>query len=153
MLREYSIEVLNHSSLVPNGLEFISDDYLRRIMQYYFWEIELHGPTSDLLSLLALRIAMILQEDGFGSIYFRSSNGDIYGKDNLNDEIIPNHAIFSHRHAAVRAGLGEFGLDNVVVTPEYSQLVRLNTILTTAELSYTPVLDKKFVWVKSVVYA
>lgn len=134
---------LDHPKLIPNGSEFIKDDHLRRIMQDYFWEIESHGPTSDLLSMLGMRIAMILQDEGHGSIYFRSSDSDFYGQGYLGNGIIPNHSIFSHKHAAVRAGLGEFGLDSVVVTPEYGQRVRFNTILTVAELNYTPLLKEK----------
>lgn len=134
---------LDHYSLVPGGSEFIYEDRLRDVMQDYFWEIESHGPTSDLLSMIALRIAMLLQDEGFGSLYFRSSDSDFYGKNYLGDGILPNHSLFSHRHAAVRAGLGEFGLDNIVVTPEYGQRVRFTSILTSAEMIYTPLIDKK----------
>ncbi len=42
---------------------------------------------------------------------------------------------FSHRHAAVRAGLGEFGLNNLVLTPEYGPRQRFSSIITTAKLT------------------
>jgi epoxyqueuosine reductase QueG len=41
---------------------------------------------------------------------------------------------FSHRHAATRAGLGEFGYNNVVLTPEFGARQRFNSIVTEAEL-------------------
>lgn len=47
---------------------------------------------------------------------------------------------FSHRHAATRAGLGEFGYNNVVLTPQFGPRQRFNSILTDAELSPDPLL-------------
>lgn len=42
---------------------------------------------------------------------------------------------FSHRHAAVAAGLGEFGWLRILVTPDYGPRVRLVSIITRAELT------------------
>ncbi len=47
---------------------------------------------------------------------------------------------FSHRHAATRAGLGEFGYNNVVLTPQFGPRQRFNSILTDAELTPDPLL-------------
>ncbi|MHC4716318.1 MAG: 4Fe-4S binding protein [Planctomycetota bacterium] len=47
---------------------------------------------------------------------------------------------FSHRHAATRAGLGEFGYSNVVLTPQFGPRQRFNSILTDAELTADPLL-------------
>ena len=41
---------------------------------------------------------------------------------------------FSHRHAATRAGLGEFGYNNVVLTREFGPRQRFNSIITDADL-------------------
>ena len=41
---------------------------------------------------------------------------------------------FSHRHAAVAAGLGEFGYNRLIITPEYGNRVRFCSILTEAPL-------------------
>jgi epoxyqueuosine reductase QueG len=46
----------------------------------------------------------------------------------------------SHRHAATRAGLGEFGYNNVVLTPEFGPRQRFNSIITDAELVPDPLL-------------
>jgi epoxyqueuosine reductase len=133
----------DHPHMMPHGSEFIPDEGLRELLQDYLWEIECYGPTSDLLSMLGLRAAMILQDAGYGSLCFRSSDSDFYGEHGLKGRIKPYHSLFSHRHAAVRAGLGEFGLDNVVVTPEYGQRVRLVSVLTAAELEPSPLLKEK----------
>lgn len=40
----------------------------------------------------------------------------------------------SHKHAAAAAGLGVFGLNNLLITPQYGNRLRLATIVTEAEL-------------------
>ena len=47
-------------------------------------------------------------------------------------------APFSHRHAAVAAGLGEFGWLGIVVTPDCGPRVRLVSVITRAELEPDP---------------
>lgn len=47
---------------------------------------------------------------------------------------------FSQRHAAVRAGLGEFGMSGLVVTPQYGPRVRYVSVITSAELEPDPLL-------------
>jgi epoxyqueuosine reductase QueG len=47
---------------------------------------------------------------------------------------------FSHRHAATRAGLGEFGYNNVVLTPQFGPRQRFNSIVTDADLVPDPLL-------------
>lgn len=47
---------------------------------------------------------------------------------------------FSHRHAATRAGLGEFGYNNVVLTREYGPRQRFNSIVTDADLIPDPLI-------------
>ncbi len=48
----------------------------------------------------------------------------------------PLFGIFSHRHAAVRAGLGEFALNNLLTTPKYGASIRLISVITEAEFEY-----------------
>jgi len=49
---------------------------------------------------------------------------------------------FSHRHAATRAGLGEFGYNNLVLTREFGPRQRLNSIVTDAELVPDPLITE-----------
>jgi epoxyqueuosine reductase QueG len=49
---------------------------------------------------------------------------------------------FSHRHAATRAGLGEFGYSNVVLTPEFGPRQRFNSVVTDAELLPDPLVSE-----------
>ena len=50
---------------------------------------------------------------------------------------------FSQRHAAVRAGLGEFGLSGLVITPQYGPRVRYVSVITEAELEPDSLLSEK----------
>jgi epoxyqueuosine reductase len=50
---------------------------------------------------------------------------------------------FSQRHAAVRAGLGEFGFSGLVITPQYGPRVRYVSVITEAELEPDPLLTEK----------
>ena len=49
---------------------------------------------------------------------------------------------FSHRHAATRAGLGEFGYNNIVLTPQFGPRQRFNSVITDAELVPDPLITE-----------
>ncbi len=49
---------------------------------------------------------------------------------------------FSHRHAATRAGLGEFGYNNIVLTPQFGPRQRFNSIVTDADLTPDPLMSE-----------
>ena len=53
------------------------------------------------------------------------------------------YQFFSQRHAATRAGLGEFGFSNIVLTPEFGPRVRFVSIITEAELEPDPLITEK----------
>lgn len=48
---------------------------------------------------------------------------------------------FSHRHAAVAAGLGEFSWQGAVITPEYGPRIRFGAIVTNLELEPDPMYE------------
>ena len=50
---------------------------------------------------------------------------------------------FSQRHAATRAGLGEFGFNNIVLTPEFGPRVRFVSVITEASLEPDPLVTEK----------
>jgi len=51
-------------------------------------------------------------------------------------------AFFSHRHAAYLAGLGSFGVNNMLLTPQYGPRVRFTAIFSTAPLPPDEVADE-----------
>lgn len=54
----------------------------------------------------------------------------------------PAIADFSHRHAAVAAGLGTFGRHNLVIHPEFGTRVNFASIITDIALEPTPKIDR-----------
>lgn len=50
---------------------------------------------------------------------------------------------FSHRHAAVAAGLGMLGRNNLFMTKKYGPRVRMVSIITEAELEYDPQMEEQ----------
>jgi len=82
-------------------------------------------PGSTQTDLLGYKIARFLISKGFKSIPIPS--GHPYDRINL-------RGIVSHKHAAVSAGLGEIGISQLLITPEFGCLVYPASVLTTASL-------------------
>ncbi|MFC1900683.1 hypothetical protein ACFLYN_03720 [Chloroflexota bacterium] len=51
--------------------------------------------------------------------------------------------LFSHRHAATRAGLGEFGFNGLVLTPEFGPRQRFVSVITELELEPDTLITEK----------
>lgn len=77
------------------------------------------------LKFAAYRMARFLEKKGYISTPLPSGPG-------------AGGAPFSHRHAAVAAGLGEFGWLSIIVTPDCGPRVRLVSVITRAELEPDP---------------
>lgn len=90
---------------------------------------ELYKTVNTLLDHSAYRIARFLDQEGHPSLYVPR---DGYGS--ISILTTTPFAFFSHRHAAFLAGLGSFGVNNMLLTPEYGPRVRFTSIFTTAEL-------------------
>lgn len=77
------------------------------------------------LSSAALRMVRFLEAKGFRALPFPPT-GLLYK--------YGNRADFSHRHAAIAGGLGEFGFSGLLLTPEFGPRQRLVSIITDAPL-------------------
>lgn len=93
------------------------------------WYREEYKTINRLLDQYTWKIASVLTDHGFASV---SVPRDGYGSIQI---LIRNPvAFFSHRHAAVLAGLGTFGRNNMVLTRRWGPRVRFGSVLTTAEI-------------------
>jgi epoxyqueuosine reductase QueG len=90
---------------------------------------ELYKTVNTLLDLSSYRISMMLNRLGYPSIALPR---DGYGSISVLKE--KPVAFFSHRHAAFLAGLGNFGVNNMILTPEYGPRVRFTSIFTGADI-------------------
>ena len=95
------------------------------------------------LQIISLHTSMYLEEQGHVSICMPTTYGSTFSWDSGNYPVPNMMAPFSHRHAAVAAGIGQFGLNNLLLTPEYGPLVRMVSIITEAELEPDPLLAGK----------
>jgi epoxyqueuosine reductase QueG len=98
---------------------------------------------NQLLDMLALRLSNFLESRGYRSIFFPATYGTAEVWRFISKRIPTKSGLFSQRHAAVNAGLGEFGLNNLVVTPQYGPRMRFNSVITEAELKPSPLLEEK----------
>ena len=84
------------------------------------------------LSSAANRLARAIEAAGFRALPFPPT-GLLYK--------YGTRADFSHRHAAVAAGLGEVGFSGLLLTPQFGASQRLVSIITDAPLKPSPMYD------------
>lgn len=100
------------------------------------WYHDLYRTTNDLLDQHAYRIAAELNAQGHAAVPVPR---DGYGS--IRVLLERPVAFFSHRHAAYLAGLGTFGVNNLLLTREFGPRVRFASVLTSAELLPDPVME------------
>lgn len=99
-----------------------------------------HYVIDMMLNSLVVRLANKLEvEGGYKSMPTPNTSNTGVGR---RVEGMPLH-FFSQRHAATRAGLGEFGFSNIVLTPEFGPRVRFVSTITEAELEPDPLITAK----------
>ena len=99
------------------------------------WYREEYQTVNALLDQYTYRLAEFLNQRGYPSV---SVPRDGYGNVSVLEE--NPYAFFSHRHAAYLAGLGNFGVNNMLLTPQYGPRVRFGAVFTTALLPSDPVM-------------
>jgi len=98
---------------------------------------ELYRTVNTLLDTSGYRISLLLNAEGFPSIWIPR---DGYGSISLLKE--KPLAFFSHRHAAFLAGLGNFGINNMLLTEKFGPRVRFVSIFTAADIPPDPVIER-----------
>lgn len=120
--------------------ESIPEDKRQLVAQDYVYMKAGYHVVNAKLEQIALDLALGLEDAGAPCIYFPATYGD-YAP--IMEQIPGLYAPFSHRHAAVRAGLGEFGMNNLVITPKYGPRIRFISVITRAELDPDPLPEEK----------
>lgn len=96
----------------------------------------LYNVVNDLLDNVSERMTLELMNMGYESLYIpRDGYRGVEGLRN-NPE-----SFFSHRHAAYLAGMGTFGWNNMLLTPDYGPRMRFTSVITTIELPYGKPMD------------
>jgi len=99
---------------------------------------ELYNTVNSLLDQYTYRLANFLSEEGYPSVFVPRDGYS--GIKALQKNPV---AFFSHRHAALLAGLGNFGTNNMLLTPQFGPRVRFGSVFTAAELPPDPLLDEE----------
>lgn len=89
----------------------------------------LYDTVNILLDQAGERIALELGAEGFDAVYVPRD-----GYHGLAGLKMYQSAFFSHRHAAYLAGMGTFGINNAILTPDHGPRMRFTSIITSAEL-------------------
>jgi ferredoxin len=97
------------------------------------------------LQTCSMHAALFLERAGYRTAYMPTTYGQTLSWPGNYIWDFPKppqgFAPFSHRHAAVAAGLGRFGLNNLLLTPEYGPRQRLVSLITEAPLNADPMLS------------
>ncbi|MGC8817341.1 MAG: 4Fe-4S dicluster domain-containing protein [Candidatus Hadarchaeum sp.] len=94
--------------------------------------ISANDSSRSLLNGAICRIARYLEEEGYSAIPFlQGTDYKVLAGD------------LSLKHAAVAAGLGEFGLNNLLLTPQFGPRVLLGAVVTDALIPADPPLKKQ----------
>jgi epoxyqueuosine reductase QueG len=105
------------------------------VPQEDLWDVQqtifmfMYNTANMRLQMIATQMAALLEDRGYASLPLPAGGYKVGAG---------RYAFFSHRHAAVLAGIGEFGLNNLLLTPRYGPRVRLESMITTAELDPDP---------------
>ena len=90
------------------------------------------------LDQLGLLLSVYLEDRGYTSLSFPATYASHAG---IMQKVPGYFAPFSHRHAAVQAGLGEFGFNNLVITSDYGPRIRFMSVVTEAEIEQDPLVS------------
>ena len=145
------------AALMDRELEMVPPDVKQAYLEMHY-HLMGHHVQDEMLQMIAQVVGQKLQIEGFETAIFPTSGmhpapeGGLTERQNWEGpsetwarRYSPFHYTngpISHRHAATRAGLGEFGYNNILLTPQFGARQRLNTIVTAAELAADPLLDQ-----------
>ena len=99
---------------------------------------QMYKNVNSMLDMAAHRITMELMARGYQAMPIPRDG--YHGIQGLRDT--PS-AFFSHRHAAYLAGLGTFGVNNIIITPRNGPRIRWVTVLTDAVIEGSGPMEKE----------
>ena len=116
---------------------------------YQYTTMAVENMEETVMPMAQLKIAMMIEENGFVALPQRKHQQIMAEKDSTNPEVAYD-AIYRDKgaevqmdflDAAVKCGLGEKGLYNALLTDEFGPMVRYCFILTDAEIAGTDVVE------------
>jgi len=112
-----------------------------RILETHIYTKQGYALPNLMLDEIAYRMALLLEAQGYRTLPLPATFAS-YTMPDVDVDEARCFGVFSHRHAAVRAGLGEFGLNNLVITRQYGPRVRYTSVITAAPLVPDPLITE-----------
>ena len=126
-------------------LEMYPDDARDHWLDSFYHKVA-HENQDFFLLAIGQMIGQFLLAEGYDAMVFPTEGIHFKLPDRSEDDLMKDSKFgyisgpISHRHCATRAGLGEFGYNNLVLTKQYGSRVRFNTVVTDAELIPDPLI-------------
>ncbi|UCG94564.1 MAG: epoxyqueuosine reductase [Candidatus Aerophobus sp.] len=134
----------------------------RRRAAWYVYHVGAYLAVNSKLNSLGLDLSHFLYHQGSATMFLPATGGgdwtlatlamhhpDRYKWTQSSEGEETYMAEFSHRHAAVLAGLGRLGANNLVLTPNYGPRMRFISVITEAEFDPEPLIQKELcLWEK-----
>jgi len=120
-----------------------------RTIPSFFYDLS-YNYLNQRLEVLANEISTFIENHGFGALPLPPTEPD-YPREIkiIQEEPEPKvymMASFSHRHAAILAGLAEMSAASFVVSPGFGPRIRFTSVITTAELEQNSMLSEDLNW-------
>ena len=132
--------VVERDGYLVDAAEY-SPEVRAKILETHIYTKQGYALPNLLLDEIAYRLVLRLEQEGFRSLPVPATMAS-YTMPDVSTAEAGFFGIFSHRHAAVRAGLGEFGFNNLVLNPRYGPRVRYASIITSAPLAPDPLISE-----------
>ncbi len=134
-------EMLKDSEAIPEKIEVGQGKSFELLIavKNHIYQRCCYDAINDELQRITMQMAFFLEEAGYESAYMpvtyggplRSTEGPVSIK----------FAPFSMRHAAVAAGLGKLGVNNLLLTEKLGAKQRIGSLITTAPLEFDPIYE------------
>ena len=131
------LRLVDWEGLLANS-DIIPDDDVRWELESGHWYGRVGYEAMNVrLDQLGLMLSVYLEERGYSSLSFPATYAAHAG---IMQKVPGFFAPFSHRHAAVLAGLGEFGFNNLVITEKFGPRIRFMSVVTELEIEQDPLI-------------
>lgn len=141
---DYANYEMKDSEIVTDEDIYVGKDGIKRIynprlaLQNQVNLRSAHEALNMEIQILSIYAGAFLENEGYKSLVMPTTYGTTFSWQMNVDKDYPRNVKgigqFSHRHAAVAAGLGSFGLNNLLLTPNWGPRNRFTTIITRAPL-------------------
>jgi len=111
--------------------EFIPESARKLVSAHHFYMRTSYEVINARLEQIAMDTARWLEDLGYDSMYFPATYAHHAP---IMEKVKYFMSPFPHRGAAVRAGLGEFGYNNLFLSERFGPRIRINSVITSAEL-------------------